>query len=91
MVIWADYLASIATAFDTTTTEAGILFSLLFTIGLTVVVLIATRGRRPEVSVSAIAFFATLFFTVLGWYPIWLGSVMALVIALVVAKIISGA
>lgn len=90
MVIWGDYLASIALAMDTTETNAGIMFSLIFSIGLIVVVLIATKGRRPEVSVTFLSLFTTVFFTFLGWYPIWIGSVLALVISILLAKIISG-
>ena len=90
MVIWGDYLTSIALAMDATETQAGIMFSLIFTIGLIVVVLIATKGKKPEVSVTFISLFTTIFFTFLGWYPIWIGSVMSLVIAIILAKIISG-
>ena len=90
MVIWADWLASIAVAMDTSVTDAGILFSLGFTIMLILVVLIVTKGENPSISVSFTALFATLFFTVLGWYPIWIGSVLALVLSIIIAKIISG-
>ena len=90
MVIWGDWLASVALAMDATQTQAGVMFSLIFTIGLIVVVLLATRGRRPEVSVTFISLFTTIFFTFLGWYPIWIGSVLALVISIILARIISG-
>ncbi len=90
MVIWGTYLESIALAFDTTQTQAGIMFSLAFTIGLIVVVLIATNGKKPDVTVTFVAWFVTIFFTFLGWYPIWIGSVMALIISILIAKIISG-
>jgi hypothetical protein len=90
MVIWSNYLASIAAAFGTSSTEAGIIFSLTFTIGLIAFGLIATEGRRSEVSVPYISLFTTILFTFMGWYPIWLGSVMALVISILLAKIIAG-
>ena len=66
------------------------MFSIMFSIGLLVVVVIATKGRKPEVSITFVSFFTTVFFTFLGWYPVWIGSVMALIIALLLAKIISG-
>ncbi len=66
------------------------MFSLMFTIGLIVAVLIATRGRKPEVTVTFVSLFVTVFFTFLGWYPVWIGSVLALVISILLAKIISG-
>lgn len=90
MVIWSDWLTSVASALDTTATEAGIMFSLAFTIGLLIVVVIATRGKKPDVTMSFTSLFITIFFTFIGWYPIWIGSVMALVIAIMLAKIISG-
>ena len=90
MVVWSEWLTSIASALDTTVTEAGIIFSLAFTIGLIVVVLIATRGRKPEVTVTFTSLFVTVFFTFLGWYPVWVGSVLALVISILLARIVSG-
>lgn len=90
MVVWSDWLTSIASALDTTVTEAGIIFSLAFTIMLIIVVLIATRGKRPDVTVTFTSIFVTIFFTFLGWYPIWIGSVLALVLSIIIAKIVSG-
>ena len=90
MVIWSDWLTSIASALDTTVTEAGIIFSLAFTIMLIVVVLIATRGKKPGITISLTALFVTVFFTFLGWYPIWIGSVLSLVVSIMIARIISG-
>lgn len=89
MVIWADWLASIASGMDVGTTDAGILFSLGFTILMILVVLIVTKGESPTISVSFTALFATLFFLVLGWYPVWMGSVLALVLSIIIAAIIS--
>lgn len=90
MVVWSDWLTSIASALNTTVTEAGIIFSLAFTIMIILVVLIATRGKRPDVTVTFTSLFVTLFFTFLGWYPLWVGSVLALVLSILIAKIISG-
>ena len=89
MVLWADWLASVAAGLDVGTTDAGILFSLGFTIMLILVVLIATKGKKATVSVSFTALFATLFFLVLGWYPVWMGSVLALVLSIIIAAIFS--
>ena len=89
MVLWADWLASVAAGLDMGTTDAGVIFSLGFTILLILVVLIATKGENPTVSVSFTALFATLFFLVLGWYPVWMGSVLALVLSIIIAAIFS--
>ena len=90
MVVWSEWLSSIASALGTTTTEAGVIFSLAFTIGLLLVVIIATKGKKPAVSISFTAIFVTIFFTFIGWYPIWIGSVLALVLSILISKIISG-
>ena len=89
MFLWADWLASVAAGLDVGTTDAGILFSLGFTIMLILVVLIATKGKKATVSVSFTSLFATLFFLVLGWYPVWMGSVLALVLSIIIAAIFS--
>jgi hypothetical protein len=90
MVVWSDYLTAIANAFGTSTTEAGIIFSLTFTMLAIIVVVIATRGHEPGVTVGFTSLFTTLGFTFMGWYPIWTGSVLALVISLMLASIFSG-
>lgn len=90
MVVWSGYLNAIAAAFGTTATEAGIIISLLFSVAALFVVVIATKGKRPDVTVTFTSFFTTVLFTFMGWYPIWIGSVMALVIAILLARIVSG-
>ena len=90
MVIWSDWLNAIASAFDTSSTEAGIIISLMFTIASIFIVLMATKGKRPEVTVTFTGFFITVLFTFMGWYPVWIGSVIALIISILLARIISG-
>ncbi len=90
MVIWAEYLTAIASAFGTTSAQAGVIFSLAFTMMSIISVLIATKGSDISTSVSFTALFMTLLFTFLGWYPVWTGSVLALVISILIASIFSG-
>jgi len=89
MVVWTDYLTSIADAIGTTATEAGMIFSLIFTMGIIIVVIIATKGRKPQVTMPLSAFFPTILFTFMGWYPIWTGSAIALVLAIFIAYVFS--
>lgn len=89
MVIWSDWLTAISDAIGTTTTQAGMMFSILFTIGVILVVVIATRGRQAQVTMPISALFPTILFTFMGWYPIWTGSVIALVIAIFIAYVFS--
>ena len=90
MVIWSEYLNGIAVAMDVNATEAGMMISLMFSIFLMLVVLIATKGKRPEVTVPFSTLLSTVLFTFMGWYPIWIGSVLALVLSIMLAMFISG-
>lgn len=89
MVVWTDYLISIADAIGTTQIEAGIIFSLIFTMGIIVVVMIGTKGKKPQVTMPLSAFFPTLLFTFMGWLPLWTGSAIALVLAIFIAYVFS--
>ncbi len=90
MVIWSDYLTSIASAFGTNATQAGVMISLMFTVGILIVVILATKGKKPEVTVTFTSLFVTIFFTFIGWYPVWIGSVLALILSIIIARIVSG-
>ena len=89
MVVWTDYLTSIADAIGTTATEAGMIFALIFTRGIIIVVVIGTKGRKPQVTMPLSAFFPTILFTFMGWYPIWVGSVIALILSIFIAYVFS--
>lgn len=90
MVIWSDYLTNAGTWLGVTAVQAGVILSLSMTLGVVVAILIATRGKRAEFTVPVGTLFLTVLFTFLGWYPIWTGSVLALVLAIFVGKVISG-
>ena len=89
MVVWTDYLTSIADAIGTTAVEAGMIFSLVCTMGIIIVVVIATKGRKPQVTIPLSVFFPTLLFTFMGWFPVWTGSAIALVLAIFIAYVFS--
>ena len=75
---------------DVTASQAGVILSLVFTLATVLAILIATRGKKAEFTVPVGTLFVTVLFTFLGWYPVWTGSVLALVLAIFVGKIISG-
>ena len=89
MVIWADWLLAISDAMGVSTTEAGVMISLIFTIMSIFVVLIAVKGKKPEEPIMFTALFTTVLFTFIGWYPVWIGSVLALVVSLLIASFVS--
>lgn len=90
MVVWTQYLQNIADFMNTTPTQAGIIMSLMITIVLTLVVLIASRGKLGSfVIIPIFDFFCVLFFTFIGWFPTWTGSVIALVLAVFIGYLFS--
>lgn len=90
MAIGQTYLNTIGSALGITAIETGIMISLMFSMFAIFFGLIATNGKQPQVTVSFISLFATLIFTFMGWYPIWVGSVLSLVISIMLAMMFSG-
>jgi hypothetical protein len=82
LVIWNQYLQNVADTLNTSVTQAGIISSLITIIAVMIVVLIATRAKGAIVTVPLTMFFNLLLFIYIGWFPIWIGSVMALVIVI---------
>lgn len=90
MAIGQNYLNTIGAALGITAVQTGIMISLLFSMLAIFVVVIGTKGKKPEVGVGFTSLFSTLIFTFMGWYPVWVGSVLSLVIAIMLASIFSG-
>lgn len=89
MVIWSDALANIADWMGMTSTQAGTMMSLIMTAFFILAILIATRGAKAEFTTPIGALFITVLFTFMGWYPVWTGSVLALVLAIFLGFVIS--
>lgn len=84
MVVWTQYLQNSADFMNVTSTQSGIIHSLMVTIFVVVVVVASSRGKGAMATIPITAFFSILFFTFLGWFPIWTGSVIALVLVIFV-------
>lgn len=90
MVIWSQYLQNVADFLNTTTQQAGIVSSLIVIIGINIVILIAIRGKFGSVIIVPIfMFFSIIFFVFIGWFPVWTGSVIALVLAVFMGYLFS--
>lgn len=89
MVVWIQYLQNIADFMNTTATQAGVIMSLMLIISILIIVLIVTRGEGAISTMPITALFAILFFTFIGWFPTWTGSVIALVLVIFVGYIFS--
>jgi hypothetical protein len=94
MVIWSQYLQNVADTLNTSSSQAGIIMALMITICLSVLVLLSTRGKGAIVTLPSQMFFITLFFLYIGWFPVFLGSLIALVLVVflgfVLAKLGTG-
>lgn len=82
MVVWSQYLQNVADFLNTTTQQAGIVSSLIVIIGIGLVIVIATREKAGSIIVIPMfLFFSIIFFVFIGWFPVWTGSVIALILA----------
>lgn len=90
MVIWSDWLEAVASGMGSTSSQAGVIISLIFIIGISIFILIATRGRKSGLTVGLSSFLGLILFTFIGWLPLFTGSVLAIVTALLLAKFIAG-
>lgn len=76
------FLSSVATAWNVTTSGAGIIMSILCT-GFFIAVL-ATGSRSGKV-VAPGAALGIIFFTAIEWFPTWTGAILAIVFGLLFA------
>ena len=90
MVMWSDWLKAVASGMGSTSSQAGVVIFLIFIIGISMFILIATRGRKSGLTVGLSSFLGLILFTFIGWLPLFTGSVMAIVVALMMAKFIAG-
>jgi len=90
MVIWSDWLTVAGTALGMTDAQAGTFLSLAMTISIILAILIATRGKRSQYTVSIGALLCMVLFSFMGWMPVWTGSVIGLVLALFIASLFRG-
>lgn len=88
--MWTDWLTSASSAMGTTVTEAGIILSLVFTIVIVLVCVLGSSSKSQVITVPLGATLGVVLFTFMGWFPLWTGSVLALILAIFLGKTISG-
>ena len=89
MTVWTQYLQNVADFMNTTPTQAGIISSLMITVSLLIIVLISTKGQGSFITIPITGFFSILFFVYVGWFPVWTGSVIALVLVVFLGYVFS--
>jgi len=90
MVMWSDWLEAIASGMGSTSSQAGVIISLIFIIGINIFVLIATRGRQSGLTVGLTSLLGLILFTFIGWLPLFTGSLLAIVVSLLLARFVAG-
>jgi len=82
-MIWEDMIKAVSTMLtgvDTNTTIAGIFVSTIITVGVILAIVASTREHSMLPSGIG-TFLCIAMFTMFGWYPIWLGIIGCLAIA----------
>ena len=88
-MLWSDWLTAIAPILGVTVGEAGIILGLLFSAVFALLGgLISTDN--VTISMGIPAFMGILIFTFANWLPYFTGSAIALIIALLIARELSG-
>jgi len=87
-MIWENWLESVALGLNTSITQTGIMLSMIGIISIMVIVSVATRGRGLEVLIPLTTLMGVLFFIFLGWLPVYLGTVLAVVMAVYIGSVV---
>jgi len=88
-LIFGDYIDAVADLMGTTSTNAGIIMSLILCMALVFVMLVATKGKWAVYTAPISLLLSVVFFTALQWFPVWTGTVLALGIGILTAYIFS--
>lgn len=88
-----NWLESLTPVTGYNTANTAIMFSLLITLIVTVFIIAVTNQRRGNVIIEMITvtdFVLTLLFLFWGWYPTFVGAVIAILFALIGVYLVLG-
>ncbi|HUY00106.1 MAG TPA: hypothetical protein VMV49_11165 [Candidatus Deferrimicrobium sp.] len=87
---WQTWLEAVGAAIGIENVQiTGTLCAALTTVILLFIIVLATGGEHADVAISIGGLLLTIIFLVIEWYPVGTGAVMAFVMALYAAKVIS--
>jgi hypothetical protein len=75
-----DWITGIAADLGMDATTTALLLSLVFTVALVLLALLATRGKS-NLGIMLVGYSSIIFFTVLGWMPIFIILLLTLITA----------
>ena len=88
-MLWESWISSIAPILSLTTAQAGVILGLFFSAVFALLGgLISTENVTITMGIPS--FFGVLIFTYANWLPYFTGSAIALIMALLIAKELSG-
>ena len=88
-MVWEAWLTAIAPSLDVTASQAGIIISFLVIFAGVLMVAMAAP-KHASVGMSVAAFIGALFFTYISWLPVWTGTALSLILAIIVALVLKG-
>jgi len=88
-MLWEEWLTTIAPVLSLTVTQAGVVLALLFSFVFALLGGLITH-RNVTISMGIPAFMGILIFTYAAWLPTYTGTAIALIVALLIAKELSG-
>ena len=88
-MLWLAWMTVAASILGIDVTSAALLISTLITMVFMFAIVIATKGRKADVSIPATGLISFIVWIILGWYPTWIGAVIAFMFALLLGKTVT--
>jgi len=79
-MLWEEWITSVAESMNLDVASAALLMSLVFTVALVLLALLATRGRS-NLGILLVGYSSIILFTVLGWMPVFVVLLLILITA----------
>jgi len=79
-MLWEEWISSVAESMNLDVASAALLMSLVFTVSLVLLALLATRGKS-NLGILLVGYGSIIFFTVLGWMPYFVLILLILITA----------
>jgi len=79
-MLWEEWITSVAESMNLDVATTALLMSLVFTVSLVLLALLATRGKS-NLGIMLVGYSSIIFFTVLGWMPIFVILLLTLITA----------
>lgn len=87
-MIWLNWISVVASILGIDVTTAGMMIAIVGTSVFMFVIVIATKGKKVDVTIPTTGLVSFIFWIILGWFPSWVGAVIAFMFALLLAKVV---